>query len=74
MKTIDEYMNDPSLADEPAPLREIHAARMLIHDKTKNMTPDELNAYYTNCLKEAQQKYGFKVSSSAKSAGSLVYH
>jgi hypothetical protein len=31
MKTVQDYMNDPDLADEPEALREVHAIRLKIH-------------------------------------------
>jgi hypothetical protein len=34
-------MNDPEIADEPLPLREVHAMRLMIYDQIKDMTPGE---------------------------------
>jgi hypothetical protein len=48
MKTLDDYMKDPSLAGEMEAMREIHAIRLMIHDETKDMTPEEKRAYYHN--------------------------
>jgi len=45
-KTIDDYLNDPDLANEPQALREVHAARLMIQDETKGMTAEERTAYY----------------------------
>jgi hypothetical protein len=45
-KTLDDYLKDPDLANEPEALREVHAIRLLIHDETKGMTPSERTAYY----------------------------
>ena len=45
-KTIDCYMNDPDIINEPMPLREIYAARLKISDETKDMTAEERTAYY----------------------------
>jgi hypothetical protein len=45
-KTLDEYMNDPDLVNEPATLREIHAIRLMIHDETKGMTTMERTNYF----------------------------
>jgi hypothetical protein len=45
-KTIDDYMNDPEIVNEPSALREVHAIRLMIHDETKNMTRAERTAYF----------------------------
>jgi hypothetical protein len=45
-KTLDDYMNDPELANEPSALREVHAIRLMIHDETKDMTAAERTAYF----------------------------
>ena len=45
-KTLDDYLNDPDLANEPSALREVHAARQVIQDETKGMTAEERTAYY----------------------------
>jgi len=46
MKTLDDYLNDPELADEPSALREVHAIRLMIHDETKDMTAAERTSYF----------------------------
>ena len=66
MKTLNDYMNDPSVINEQMPLREVHAIRLMIYDRTKEMTPAERTSYYNNKLVKAQKKYGFKVERSAK--------
>jgi hypothetical protein len=43
MKIIENYMNDPAIADEPLLVREIHAARLMIQDERKNMTAREFS-------------------------------
>jgi len=45
-KTINDYLNDPDLVDEPQVLREVHAIRLMIRDEVKNMTISERTAYY----------------------------
>jgi hypothetical protein len=45
-KTVEDYMNDPALVGEMEALREIHAIRLMIHDETKAMSPDEKRAYF----------------------------
>jgi len=66
VKNIEDYMKDPSVAFEPMPLRELRAIRLMIHDRTKDMTSAQRTAYYNKRLAEAQEKYGFKVASSAR--------
>jgi crotonobetainyl-CoA:carnitine CoA-transferase CaiB-like acyl-CoA transferase len=47
MKTVQEYMSDPRLLNDPGmaealePVREIHAIRLKIQDETANMTTAE---------------------------------
>jgi hypothetical protein len=47
MKTVQDYMNDPRLLNDPGmaealePVREIHAIRLKIQDETANMTTVE---------------------------------
>jgi hypothetical protein len=43
-KTINDYLNDPDLVNEPEALREVHAIRLKIHDERKEMTATEYNA------------------------------
>jgi hypothetical protein len=52
MKTVQDYMNDPRILNDPglmaAPeeLREIHAIRLKQHDETVGMSAVEKSAYY----------------------------
>jgi hypothetical protein len=56
MKTVEEYMNDPRLLDDPdmegalEPIKELHAARLKIQDETSGMTADEEAAYHKKNL------------------------
>ena len=45
-KTFNDYLNDPDIVNEPSALREVHAARLMIQDETKDMTIAERTAYY----------------------------
>jgi hypothetical protein len=45
-KTLDDYMNDPDIINEPSALREVHAIRLMIQDETRGMTAEERTAYY----------------------------
>ena len=68
MKTLEHYMDDPSVIHMQMPLREVKAIRLMIHDETKDMTSSEVTAYYNESLDRLQEKYGFKfnVVASAK--------
>jgi hypothetical protein len=52
MKTVQDYMNDPRILNDPglmsAPeeLREIHAIRLKQYDETAGMSAAEKSAYY----------------------------
>jgi hypothetical protein len=62
MNGLEKYIDDPEIANEPMPLREVHAIRLMMHDETKDMTPAEMRAYYAKAVREAQEKYGVKIS------------
>ena len=57
-KTLDDYLNDPELANEPSALREVHAIRLMIHDKTKDMTAEEHTAYFNENAKAFFSRLG----------------
>ena len=52
MKTITDYLNDPRIVNDPQmagalePVREIHAARLMLQDETAGMPPTERAAYH----------------------------
>jgi len=64
-KTLEDYMNDPSVAHLQMPLREIKAIRLMIYDKQKDMTPDELKEYYDKVQQRAEKEFGIKFVASA---------
>jgi hypothetical protein len=47
MKTVQDYLNDPRLLNDPdmvralEPVKEIHAARLMLQDETAGMSPEE---------------------------------
>lgn len=43
-KTLDDYLKDPDIANEPQALREVHAIRLKLQDERKGMTATEYNA------------------------------
>ncbi|MDR1232410.1 MAG: hypothetical protein LBK61_13535 [Spirochaetaceae bacterium] len=51
MKTAQDYMNDSRLLNDPGmaealePVREIHAARLMIQDETAGMTATQKSEY-----------------------------
>jgi hypothetical protein len=52
MKTVQEYMNDPRMLNDPAmagalePVKEIHAIRLMIQDETARMSAAEKATYH----------------------------
>jgi hypothetical protein len=58
MKTVEDYMNDPAIADEPRPVREIHAARLKILDERKGMTASEFSQAAEASTIAIFKKYG----------------
>ncbi|MCL2112170.1 MAG: hypothetical protein FWH32_08035 [Clostridiales bacterium] len=66
LNNLDAYMNDPDIANEPMPLREVHAIRLKIYDETKGMSADERKAYYSDGLDEICQKFNIKMVQSVR--------
>jgi hypothetical protein len=60
-KTLETYMNDPDIINEPMPLREVHAIRLMIHDETKNMTPEEHTAHVSKNSQILLDRYGISL-------------
>jgi hypothetical protein len=56
MKTVQEYMNDPRMLNDPGmaealePIKEIHAIRLMIQDETAGMSAAEIAAYNKKCV------------------------
>ncbi|MCL1865720.1 MAG: hypothetical protein FWF73_07920 [Spirochaetes bacterium] len=46
--------------------QEINQIRLVIYEKTKDMTPSQLTEYYKQSTENMIKKYGFKVIASAK--------
>ena len=60
MKNLSDYMNDPSIANEPMPNRELYAIRLMIYDETKDMSQEEMMAYYRKIEQDALMKYNIQ--------------
>ncbi|AEF84640.1 hypothetical protein TREPR_2718 [Treponema primitia ZAS-2] len=62
MKTIDEYMSDPRILNDPymedGPIKEIHAARLKLQDETAGMTVQEKCDYLNNKARETLARHG----------------
>ena len=46
--------------------QEIDQIRLRIYEKTKNMTPAQLTAYYRKSGEESAKKYGFRIVDNVK--------
>lgn len=57
-KTLDDYMKDPGIANEPIALREIHAIRLRIYEEIKDMTEEERTAYFHERAQSAFSRMG----------------
>ena len=60
MKTYLDYINDNDIVNEPMALREVHAIRLLLNDKTKNMTPEQRSEHTRNSVLYAEKQLGIK--------------
>jgi hypothetical protein len=61
MKTIDDYMNDPRILEEPEtdePIKKIHAARLMLHDETAGMSVEEKVAFINAKGRETLARLG----------------
>jgi hypothetical protein len=58
MKQTIDYMNDPrmaDLADEPYPVREVHAWRLQVQDEKRGMSYAQIKAYYEKSRVETDE-------------------
>jgi hypothetical protein len=61
MKTVKDYMNDPRILEEPEmdePIRKIHAARLMLQDKTAGMSGAEKAAFINARSRETLARLG----------------
>ena len=64
MKTIEDYINDPRILNDPGmagalePIKEIHAARLMLQDETAGMTTAEKVAFINARGKETLARLG----------------
>jgi hypothetical protein len=60
MRTFEDYMATPEIANEPLYLREIHAARLMIQDETRGMSSTEWLNYWKRKEAELVKEYGLE--------------
>jgi hypothetical protein len=64
MRTLDDYLNDPRLLNDPdmlgalEPIREIHAARLMLQDETAGMSVEEKVAFINARGNETLARHG----------------
>jgi len=64
MKTLEDYINDPRILNDPEmagalePIKEIHAARLMLQDETSGMATPEKIAYINARGKETLARLG----------------
>jgi len=66
VKTLEHYMNDPSIVHLQMPLREVKAIRLMIYDEEKDMTPDELRERYRKHKQRLYDEFGITTVASAR--------
>ena len=44
--------------EEPRAMKEIHDIRAQIQEETKDMTPEEISAFYANAARDVEKMYG----------------
>ena len=57
MKTLEDYIKDPAVVYLQMPLREVKAIRLMIYDKTKDMTKEELTEHYKQLEARIKEQY-----------------
>jgi hypothetical protein len=65
MSNLSDYRNDPDIADEQMPLREVHAIRLMLNDETKHMTPEEHAAFVNREAQSVIDRYDLNLKRSA---------
>jgi hypothetical protein len=77
MKTIQEYLNDPrilndpGLMDGPEEIRKIHAARLMLQDETAGMTIGEQTDYMNKKAADILDPMGVSISPGFPGQGKL---
>ena len=53
-----EYINEPEITDEPTALREVHAIRLFLREKTKDMSEEDITEHTRSAVREAEERLG----------------
>ena len=61
MNELAKYMNDIDIINEPLSLRKVHAIRLMLHEETKGMSPEEHADFLNTEAQIIVEKLGFKV-------------
>jgi exopolysaccharide biosynthesis predicted pyruvyltransferase EpsI len=67
MKTVQDYMNDPRILNDPdmvnalEPIKEIHAIRLMSQDERAGMTPEEEIKYLNKKAEDFLAPMGMKL-------------
>jgi hypothetical protein len=60
MSKLEQYLNDPDIANEPMALREVHAIRLMIQDEQKEMSIEERMKRTSDSVKAVEEELGIK--------------
>ena len=61
MNKLDRYMNNPDIVNEPMPLREVHAIRLMMYDEMKDLTFEERNKYFREGIDKICKEFNIKL-------------
>jgi hypothetical protein len=53
-------MNDPDIINEPMPMREVHAVRLMIYDEIKDMSVEEISEYFRKGAERVCKEFNIK--------------
>jgi len=62
MSSYLDYMDDPDIINEPMPLREVHAIRLMIYDEMKDMSPGEHVRLVNERPQKIMEKHGLRIA------------
>jgi hypothetical protein len=60
MNKLEKYLSDPDIINEPMPLREVHAIRLMMQDETVGMNTEERHSYWRKKTDPVIQEFGLE--------------